>query len=59
MMNKTMNVITYFAIISDLANGYTYRTRLAVTRDKARKLANDFIMRKNIDCCNIDIVQLP
>lgn len=46
----------FVGIINDIPNGYTYRTALALTEKDAKKLARDFVSRKNIDYANISVL---
>lgn len=49
---------TYAAIITDVPNGYTYKTAVVTTVKRAKKLAQDFVIRKNIDYADIEVVTL-
>lgn len=48
----------YAAIVTDVCNGYTYRTATATTKERARKLAEQLVVRKNIDYADIDVMTL-
>ena len=48
----------YTGIINDVPNGHTYKTALVHTADLAKKLAHDFVNRKNIDYATIDVVEV-
>ena len=48
----------YAGIISDVPNGYTYKTAIVSTETKARQLAVEFINRKNLDYCDICVVTI-
>ena len=48
----------YAGIISDVPNGYTYKTSIVSTEKKARQLAVEFINRKNLDYCNITVITI-
>ena len=48
----------YAGIISDIPNGYTYKTAIVSTEKKARQLAVEFINRKNLDYCNISVITI-
>jgi hypothetical protein len=47
----------YVGIITDTARGYSYKTAFVNSKNLARKLAHDFVNRKNIDCATIDVIQ--
>jgi len=49
---------TFAAIITDVPNGYTYKTAVVTTAKRAMKLAQDFVIRKNIDYADIEVVTL-
>ena len=46
----------FVGIITDIPNGFSYKTPLANTRDRAKKLAHEFVNRKNIDYCDVTVV---
>lgn len=48
--------MNYIGIINDIPNGYTYRTALTTTKERAQKLAREFVSRKNIDYADISII---
>jgi len=48
----------FIGIISDIANGYTYKTAFVDTKALANSLAKDFVSRKNIDYATIDVVEV-
>lgn len=45
----------FIGIITDVPNGYTYRTRFANTKLQARRLAYALVNSKNIDYADIVI----
>ena len=57
-MNIKFNIMKYAGIISDIPNGYTYKTAIVSTEKRARKLAVEFINRKNLDYCDICVVTI-
>ena len=46
----------YIGVISDVASGSTYKTKLATTKDRAWRLADDLVYNKNLDYANISVV---
>lgn len=57
-MNIKLNIMKYAGIISDMPNGYTYKTAIVSTEKRARQLAVEFINRKNLDYCNISVITI-
>jgi len=48
----------FVGIINDIPNGFTYKTALVDTRDRAKKLAYEFVNRKNIDYADINVISV-
>ena len=46
----------YIGVISDVTTGSTYKTKLATTKDRAWRLADDLVYNKNLDYANISVV---